>query len=114
MWGLLQLIPLIGTIATGVTNYLSTRNELKMTKDKDDLEEIRIRLEAQRKDIRLQLQQDMILFPFALWAMLYIWSQIAVEQYPDLVWSVHSLDPTILWPCLAYLFSIPIRDKFSK
>lgn len=112
--GLLSLIPVVGTVVTGVTNYLSTRNEMKMTKDKDDLEEIKVRLESQRKDIRLQLQQDMILFPFALWGMLYIWGRTVALQYPELVWSVQSLDPSIFWACLAYLFSIPIRDKFSK
>lgn len=111
---LLSFIPVIGTVVTGITNYLATRNELKMSKDKNDLEEIRVRLENQRKDIRLQLQQDMILFPFALWGLLYIWGRTVALQYPELLWPVQSLDPAIFWACLAYLFSIPIRDKFSK
>lgn len=111
---LLSLIPLVGTVVTGVSNYLSTRNEMKMSKDKNDLEEVRIRLEMQRKDFRLQLQQDMILFPFSLWCAIYLWGRTVALQYPDLLWKVESLEPALFWACLAFLFSIPIRDKFTK
>jgi hypothetical protein len=113
LW-LLNLIPVVGTIANGITNYLSTRNELKMSKDKNDLEEIKIRLDHQRKDIRLQIQQDMIVFPVAFWTMLFTWKQIVSEQYPDLVWEVAKLEPMIFIPVLAYLFGLPIRNYFNK
>lgn len=113
LW-VLNLIPILGTVASAASNYLQTRNELKMTKDKNDLEEIKIRLESQRKDIRLQLQQDMIVFPVAFWTMLYTWKQIVSEQYPDLVWNVAPLEPMIFIPVLAYLFGLPIRNYFNK
>lgn len=111
---LLSFIPLLGTVVNGVSSYLSTRNEMKITKDKDDLEEIKIRLEFQRKDIRLQLQQDMIVFPVSLWTMLFTWDQIVKIKYPDLVWGVASLEQMIFIPVLAYLFGLPIRNYFSK
>lgn len=111
---LLSFIPLLGTVVNGVTGYLSTRNEMSMTKDKNDLEEIKTRLEYQRTDFRLQFQQDMIVFPVALWTMLFTWDQIVKVKYPDLVWGVASLDQMIFIPVLAYLFGLNIRNYFSK
>ena len=116
---LLGFLPVIGTIVSGVTGYLSTRNEMKMTKDKNDLEEVKLRIENQRKDVRLQLQQDMIVFPVSAWMMLYGWDKIVAVKYPDLVWGVapfgeYALMASLPVIVLAYLFSIPIRDKITK
>lgn len=109
-------LPIVGSLISGVSTWLASRNELKMAIDKDDLEEIKTRLAGQRKDIRLQLQQDMIVFPTAAWTMLYVWDKIVALKYPDLVWGVAPIDglammailPTVV---LAYLFGLAIRNK---
>jgi hypothetical protein len=111
---LLSLIPIVGTLANGITSYLQTRNEVKITKDKNDLREIELRLQYQRKDLRAQLQQDIILFPFAFYMMLYIWNHICGTMYPDLIWPVKELDMYLILTGLAAIIGVPIRDKFMK
>lgn len=116
MWAIL---PLIGPLMSSVATWLVSRNELKQSTDTNDIAEIKARLESQRKDIRLQLQQDMIVFPVAAWVMLYVWDQIIAKMYPDLVWVVLPLDQypimgMLPFAVMAYLFGLPIRDKFTK
>jgi hypothetical protein len=98
-----------------VANYLSTRNELKQATDSNDIAEIRARLDARRNDVRIQLQEDMIVFPVAAWIFLFVWDKIMDKMYPELVWTVSDLGSlSLLVPCvLAYLFGLPIRNKFK-
>lgn len=112
MW----FLPFIGPLISGVSTWLASRNELKQAVDANDIAEIKARLEAQRKDIRFQLQQDMIVFPVAVWVMLWVWDQIVALQYPDLVWKILPLDtiPSMQYlpfAVLAYLFGLAIRNK---
>lgn len=113
---MLAFLPLIGPLISGIGTWLASRNELKQAEDKNDLEEIRLRLASQRNDVRIQLQQDMIVFPVAAWTMLYVWDKMVGLKYPDLVWGVLPIGeyevmailPTVV---LAYLFGLAIRNK---
>ena len=116
---MLAFLPLIGPLMSGVASMLTSWNQTKMAKDANDLQEIKLRIENQRKDIRLQLQQDMIVFPVSAWMMLYGWDKIIALKYPDLVWGVapfgdYALMASLPVIVLAYLFGLPIRDKLIK
>lgn len=115
---MLAWLPIVGSLLSGVSNMFSTWNQTKMAKDKNDLEEIKIRLANQRTDIRRQLQEDIIIFPVALWMGLYSWDKIVALKYPDMVWGVapfgdYALMASVPIVVLAYLFGLPIRDKFK-
>lgn len=113
---MLAFLPLIGPLLSGVASIASSWNATKIAKDKNDLEEVKTRIASQRKDIRFQIQQDMVVFPVCIWMLLGTWDTIIAHRFPELRFIVEKFPAGPLeylpFAVLAYLFGLAIRNKF--
>lgn len=132
MLSILSVIPVIGPIVQGVVDLFKQRADIDLQKtldanktalgkqtdtNKTDVAVLQTRLAlalATKDDLGVKLMRDLIMYPVAVWSMMYFYVLTFKGLIPDHVWNV---DPPvegmqyIPYAIIAYLFVTAYRGK---